>query len=173
MSHNETSELLTIQQACRLINVHSNTLRNWERKGSISPLRIGRRHDRRYRIAELLALLSSNNRDTSVLTAAPNQEGTPVLSHPKPEIVFALIARNCLSLSQAAALTGYHEDYLGQAARLGELKAIKVGRNWLTVRSSVSEFCRTHRRAYPRKARQHGGRAVLPGSFPTMPGHLE
>lgn len=42
------SELLTIKEAAKLINVHPNTLRNWEREGKIQAVRIGTRRDRRY-----------------------------------------------------------------------------------------------------------------------------
>jgi excisionase family DNA binding protein len=166
MSYKEPPELLTIQQACCLINVHPNTLRNWERKGKISALRIGCRHDRRYRPAELLGLLSSNSRDVSLLASAPAKANTSDFTQLGPEVVFALIARYCISLSQAAKLTGYHEDYLGQTARLGELKAIKIGRNWITLRSSLDEFCRAHSGAYPHK-RAKMTRASRAG-FPTM-----
>ena len=41
-------ELLTIKEAAQLINVHPNTLRNWEREGKIQAVRIGSRRDRRY-----------------------------------------------------------------------------------------------------------------------------
>lgn len=41
-------ELLTIKQAAQLINVHPNTLRNWEKEGKIQAIRIGTRRDRRY-----------------------------------------------------------------------------------------------------------------------------
>lgn len=41
-------ELLTIKEAANLINVHPNTLRNWEREGKIQAVRIGSRRDRRY-----------------------------------------------------------------------------------------------------------------------------
>jgi excisionase family DNA binding protein len=44
----EFSELLTIKEAAKLINVHPNTLRNWEREGKIQAVRIGSRRDRRY-----------------------------------------------------------------------------------------------------------------------------
>ena len=44
----EISELLTIKEAAKLINVHPNTLRNWEREGKIQAVRIGSRRDRRY-----------------------------------------------------------------------------------------------------------------------------
>jgi excisionase family DNA binding protein len=154
MSHKEPTELLTIQQACCLINVHPNTLRNWERKGRISALRIGSRHDRRYRLAELLGLLSSKVETVETypsFAAGPQKAKASDFTQLRPETVFALIARYCISLSQAAELTGYHEDYLGQTARLGELKAIKIGRHWITLRSSLEEFCRAHARPYPHK----------------------
>ncbi|HEX5430139.1 MAG TPA: hypothetical protein VFX17_03645, partial [Patescibacteria group bacterium] len=42
-----------------------------------------------------------------------------------------------LSLAQAAELTGYHQDYLGQLARAGKLPAQKIGRNWVTTIEAV------------------------------------
>ena len=44
----EFPQLLTIKEAAKLINVHPNTLRNWEREGKIEAVRIGTRRDRRY-----------------------------------------------------------------------------------------------------------------------------
>lgn len=44
----EIPELLTIREAARMINVHPNTLRNWEREGKLQAVRIGTRRDRRY-----------------------------------------------------------------------------------------------------------------------------
>ena len=41
-------ELLTIKEAAKLIHVHPNTLRNWEKEGKIQAVRIGSRRDRRY-----------------------------------------------------------------------------------------------------------------------------
>lgn len=41
-------ELLTISEAARLLNVHPNTLRNWEKAGLITAIRLGSRRDRRY-----------------------------------------------------------------------------------------------------------------------------
>ena len=41
-------ELLTIKEASRFMNVHPNTLRNWEKEGKISVVRIGSRRDRRF-----------------------------------------------------------------------------------------------------------------------------
>ena len=44
----EFPQLLTIKEAAKLINVHPNTLRNWEREGKLEAVRIGSRRDRRY-----------------------------------------------------------------------------------------------------------------------------
>jgi excisionase family DNA binding protein len=44
----DLQELLTIKEAARLINVHPNTLRNWEKDGKIQAVRLGSRRDRRY-----------------------------------------------------------------------------------------------------------------------------
>ena len=48
MSFEELPELLTIKEVTQLLNVHANTLRNWEREGLIQVVRIGPRRDRRY-----------------------------------------------------------------------------------------------------------------------------
>ena len=48
MSFEELPELLTIGEVTHLLNVHPNTLRNWENRGLIHVVRIGPRRDRRY-----------------------------------------------------------------------------------------------------------------------------
>ncbi|MEJ0021749.1 MAG: MerR family DNA-binding transcriptional regulator [Candidatus Doudnabacteria bacterium] len=48
MSFEELPELLTIREVTHLLNVHPNTLRNWEKEGLINVVRIGPRKDRRY-----------------------------------------------------------------------------------------------------------------------------
>lgn len=47
---------------------------------------------------------------------------------------------NKISLAEAARLTGYHQDYLGQLCRGGKLKATKYGRNWFTTTEAIEEF---------------------------------
>ncbi len=48
-----------------------------------------------------------------------------------------------ISLSQAAQLSGYHQDYLGQLCRLGKLRAAKIGRNWYTTQSELQALIST------------------------------
>ena len=57
----DTPELLTIKEAAKLINVHPNTLRNWEKEGRISALRVGPRRDRRYFKSSLNNMLQYAN----------------------------------------------------------------------------------------------------------------
>jgi hypothetical protein len=45
-----------------------------------------------------------------------------------------------ISLSRAAQLTGYHQDYLGQLCRLGKLSATKIGRNWFTSPEALNRL---------------------------------
>lgn len=51
-------ELLTLKQASELLNVHPNTLRNWDKKGILKAVRLGSRKDRRYKKDAVLNLLN-------------------------------------------------------------------------------------------------------------------
>lgn len=53
-------DILTLQQACKVLNCHPNTLRNWDNNGFLKALRFGRRGDRRYRKEEILKILKQN-----------------------------------------------------------------------------------------------------------------
>lgn len=45
-----------------------------------------------------------------------------------------------ITLSRAAELSGYHQDYLGQLCRTGKLEAVKIGRNWFTSSYALKEI---------------------------------
>ena len=51
-------EILTLKQACRLLNCHPNTLRNWDNNGMLKAIRFGTRGDRRYRKVDIIKLIS-------------------------------------------------------------------------------------------------------------------
>ena len=55
----ELPDILTLQQASRLLNCHPNTLRNWDNDGKLKAIRFGSRGDRRYRKADILKLLKN------------------------------------------------------------------------------------------------------------------
>jgi len=54
-------DILTLQQASDILNVHPNTLRNWDNEGVLKAVRYGKRRDRRYRKADVLKLLKNNH----------------------------------------------------------------------------------------------------------------
>lgn len=53
----EPQDLLTVAGACKLLNVHPNTLRDWSNKGLIPSYRIGQRRDRRFATQDVLDFL--------------------------------------------------------------------------------------------------------------------
>ena len=50
-------DILTLKQACELLNCHPNTLRNWDNEGILKAIRFGKRGDRRYRKEDILKIL--------------------------------------------------------------------------------------------------------------------
>ncbi len=54
-------DMMTLQQASDILNVHPNTLRNWDNGGVLKAVRYGKRGDRRYRKKDILNLLKQNN----------------------------------------------------------------------------------------------------------------
>lgn len=57
MSQKDLPDFLTLKQACELLQVHPNTLRNWDKSGTLKAIRIGERKLRRYKKADLLKLM--------------------------------------------------------------------------------------------------------------------
>lgn len=58
---NNLPEMLTIQQTSDLLNVHPNTLRNWDNQGVLKAIRYGKRRDRRYRKKDVQKVLTDKN----------------------------------------------------------------------------------------------------------------
>jgi len=57
MEKGEISEILTLSQACKILNCHANTLRNWEKEGIVKCIRFGKRGDRRFKREEIMKLI--------------------------------------------------------------------------------------------------------------------
>jgi len=53
-------EILTISEAAEILRVTPLTLKRWEKKGRIQPIRINSRGDRRYTKQQILALLGAD-----------------------------------------------------------------------------------------------------------------
>ena len=61
MKKNEKlSEILTLKEACELLNCHPHTLRNWDNKGILKAIRFGERKDRRYEKEDILAIINKH-----------------------------------------------------------------------------------------------------------------
>ena len=56
------SKLLKISEAAKLLNVHPNTLRKWDKKGILVAVRFGQRKDRRYRKEDIMKLVNSRSK---------------------------------------------------------------------------------------------------------------
>lgn len=50
-------ELITLSEACEILHVHPNTLRQWDKKGILKAVRFGIRKDRRYKKRDIEKLL--------------------------------------------------------------------------------------------------------------------
>jgi putative resolvase len=50
-------EYLRVSEASKLLGVHANTLRNWDKQGILKPVRIGVRKERRYKRTDVIKLL--------------------------------------------------------------------------------------------------------------------
>ena len=53
------STLLKISETAKILKVHPNTLRKWDKKGILKAVRFGQRRDRRYRKADIEKLIKS------------------------------------------------------------------------------------------------------------------
>jgi excisionase family DNA binding protein len=54
---NQLPKLLTIKQAAEILNVHTETLRRWDKDGKLKAVRINKRGDRRYKPEDLEKLI--------------------------------------------------------------------------------------------------------------------
>lgn len=57
MTNKKSSEIITLKQACELLNCHPNTLRQWDKKGVLTAIRFGVRGDRRYKKSDIQKLI--------------------------------------------------------------------------------------------------------------------
>jgi len=67
-SRDQTDRLLRTGEACRILCVHSNTLRRWSKQGIIKAYRLGPRRERRFRLEDVTALFTAEIRLNSDIT---------------------------------------------------------------------------------------------------------
>lgn len=63
MIDKKRSEIITLAEACVILGLHPNTLRNWDNKGFLKAIRYGTRKDRRYKKSDVMKLLEQKISD--------------------------------------------------------------------------------------------------------------
>jgi len=58
-STTEIPELITLSEASRILKVHPNTLRLWDKNGILPAVRIGEKKVRRYRKEDILKFIKT------------------------------------------------------------------------------------------------------------------
>lgn len=57
----DSTKLLSIGQVAKLFGIHQDTLRNWEKKGILVPMRVGPRKDRKYKQEDLEKIMDDKS----------------------------------------------------------------------------------------------------------------
>jgi transcriptional repressor of dcmA and dcmR len=99
---NDKSDLLDIGEAAQFLNVSETSLRRWTNAGALPCLRVGRRHERRFRRPDLLAFLDDQ----------PGQPRTPQVV---PASDSALPQHDSIDLTPGSHLCAFYDSELGRA----------------------------------------------------------
>src|SRR3982074_2152102 len=99
----DTNDLLDIGEAARFLNVSETSLRRWTNAGALPCLRVGRRRERRFRRADLLAFMEHQP------LRANHGESRPA-DGPSPRGV-----EDAITLTQGSHLCGFYDSDLGRA----------------------------------------------------------
>lgn len=62
MVSNSMEELLTLGEAAKVLKVHPNTLRLWDKKGVLTAIRIGVKKVRRYKKEDIEKFINTKNK---------------------------------------------------------------------------------------------------------------
>ena len=65
---NKNNNLLKIHEVAKLLSVHPNTLRKWDKKGILVAIRFGDRKDRRYRKEDITRFVNNKASQDKCLT---------------------------------------------------------------------------------------------------------
>jgi excisionase family DNA binding protein len=99
----DETDLLDIAEAARFLNVSETSLRRWTNSGALLCLRIGRRRERRFRRADLLAF---TERQPARLSGADAEPATA--STPRP-------LGDSITVTQGGHLCALYDSELGRA----------------------------------------------------------
>ena len=66
-------QMMTIEEVARLLNVHTNTVRQWNQRGLLKAYRLGPRGDRRFTEKDVLEFLLSGTNGTNGSSESASQ----------------------------------------------------------------------------------------------------
>lgn len=61
-NEDQVPELISLKEACELLKVHPNTMRQWDSKGILKAVRFGQRRDRRYKKEDIMNLIEKSGK---------------------------------------------------------------------------------------------------------------
>jgi len=162
----EADELLDIEQAAKFLNVSETSLRRWTNAGRLACLRVGRRRERRFRRADLLAFME--DQPAGAQASAPRSSS----AHPAHTVI------DGVSYALGAHLCGLFASEVGRIKQV--IGFLEDGLRPGTVCFySAPEEARADVLAYLEKSRPSlrtdiaAGRLVLADYIPSSEGQLE
>lgn len=75
MNKKPQKDLLSISEVSKIFGIHKDTLRNWEKRGMISPLRVGPRKDRKYKQEDIEKISNDKSIVKDLGISLTNDEG--------------------------------------------------------------------------------------------------
>ena len=162
----EADELLDIEQAAQFLNVSATSLRRWTNAGRLACLRVGRRRERRFRRADLLAFMEDQ--------PAGGQAGTPRSNSPHPAhtvidgVSYALGAHLCSLYASEVGRIKQVIGFLEDGLRPGTV-CLYVARD----RPRADALAQLEKRRPSLRADIAAGRLILPDFMPSPRAQLE
>jgi excisionase family DNA binding protein len=115
----EADELLDIEEAAKFLNVSETSLRRWTNTGRLACLRVGRRRERRFRRADLLAFMEHEP------AATPPTPPAPIVPHSAHMMIdgvaYAVGAHLCGLFATEATRTRQAIGFLADGLRPGTM----------------------------------------------------
>ena len=75
MNKKTQKDLLSISEVSKIFGIHKDTLRNWEKKGLITPLRVGPRKDRKYKPGDIEKIANDKSIVKDLGAPSSDEEG--------------------------------------------------------------------------------------------------
>ena len=160
----EADELLNIEQAAEFLKVSETSLRRWTNAGRLACLRVGRRRERRFRRADLLAFMEHQPAEGQARVPQSDSAAHMVIDG----VAYALGVHLCALFAGEAGRTKQAIGFLGDGLRPG---TVCFYMSTPTLRTDVLAHLEKSRPSL--RADIAEGRLVLAEYIPSPAGQLE